>query len=78
MPSDSVQSQPNTAEAACTHTNQFRGKDAPCPLGGSYKTAVCADCGAFQTHSHIDRNDRLSAWRPASEYEARTSDDEDF
>ena len=59
---------------ACPHAKTERGKDVPLRYG-SYRSEVCVECGAFRTRDHHDVvNVR---WRPASEYEQATDEDED-
>lgn len=55
----------------CRHEHTQRGKDSPRRYG-SWRTEVCEACGAFRTMTH--HGERVSAWRPASEYDDETSD----
>lgn len=67
----------NTASVACAHKRYRRGKDVP-RRWGSYRTRLCLDCGAYQTHSHIAPPLPDTPWKPSDGYEADTtrSDDE--
>lgn len=64
----------------CAHQHTERGKDLPL-LHGSYLSEVCTVCGAFRALSHLPPHDpiqgRRGRWRPQSEYEAATKEDDE-
>jgi hypothetical protein len=60
---------------ACQHLSVHQGKNAPRRYG-SYRTEVCNDCGMFRLTGHNPRKP-MSGWKPASEYAAAISEDDD-
>lgn len=64
----------------CIHQHAERGKNILL-LHGSYRSEVCVVCGAFRALSHLPPHDpiqgRRGRWRPQSEYEAATKEDEE-
>lgn len=61
---------------ASAHAHTRRGLDVPAHRGGSWRTEVCVDCGAFRTHGHLEDKEPIGLWRPASEYEAAVKEDD--
>lgn len=58
---------------SCAHPKTKRGKNAP-RQWGSFRTEVCKDCSAFRFRTHLD--EIRSDWKPASEYENATTEDD--
>jgi len=59
----------------CRHESTRRGKDVP-RRWGSFRTEVCASCGAFRTHGHDPGKSHLSGWYSASEYDNAVAETE--